>query len=132
MNTITTPIPDGIYTARIEALTMKTTKTGFPMLQWECVVVDGESAGVHFVKRSVLSTDKAKSFMLGEFRKLGIVIQDAADLRNRRTEIEGMLVKFNIATDQNGNVAYYAQCREQPAPEQTAEDASGDAWNKDW
>ena len=132
MNIAIQPIPDGVYTAKIETLSMKKTKKGDPMLEWHCVVHGGEHAGVTFVKRSVLSTPKAKAFTVGEFQKLGIHIRNSGDLRNQRSNIEGMLPKFAIVTDENGSVAYYVVALEKCTPEQTTDDDGGDAWNKDW
>lgn len=132
MNIAMNAIPDGIYTARIETLTMKKTKrTGDPMLEWSCTVDSGKHDGVTFVKRSVLSTPKSKQFTAGEFQKLGKRVGNSTDLRNCRSEIEGLYVKVAVVTDENGGVAYYILGLADPTPEHAPDD-NDDAWNMEW
>lgn len=91
-------VPDHEYTVRVNKALLGYSKNGTPMLKWDLVIVEGEYAGRHLFKNSVITTDSLP-YLKRELQTVGLEQFRLSDLNTRLADVVGVVL--NVAKKTN-------------------------------
>jgi hypothetical protein len=106
---LNTPVPDGVYQARITTARMETSKKGNDMLAWQLTILAGEHKGRLLFNYNVIASADNLKWLKTNLAICGVELERVSDLPRRLEDLIGVVLEVRVkgATASKGGDVWF-------------------------